>query len=274
MVELGHPNAKQYEALLARFRGLKYASGYDARYVAYQDDQNFVHYGAPGLDLSWGRHYSEEWDKLFGKFYGVCPADKGFADYIHAVAEAGWPKAAEPALKAGTFHISTTKYLRLIADALVICKGRELPEPYRGERKGEPTLFVFYGLRFCTFEQIVAMFKAVERRMGRWVLPPRTSDDDEVDEAPLPLKYKRFRLAGVKKVTVSDHAVLIPLIPLTSEGNAIIAEAIDDLVRLCEEGYPWKGECRDWVAKWLETTLRGKKWLRSLDKQFKDQGEP
>jgi hypothetical protein len=90
----------------------------------------------------------------------------------------------------------------------------------------------------------------------------------------LPLPYKKFTLGYGKRVVVTPHHLIVPKIPLTSEGGVVLNHAIESLISLCERGYPWQGAVREWMCGWFRNKRNpdkpGTQILR-WDRMFKKQ---
>lgn len=77
-------------------------------------------------------------------------------------------------------------------------------------------------------------------------------------KSTLTLAEKPFMYAKVKRVTVTEEAVLVPLIPITLEVNDVQLNAANDLIQLVKQGYPWEK-----VDDWLECMLTPKSYAQT-----------
>ena len=235
MSENGHPFAKEFVALREFFDSLSYASNASARWVSYSSKEESAYYFAPELDVAW---YPRGALQHYGSVY---PSHAFWKEYLGDAARIQWD-GAEPMLNAGSWTIRT-KNTALI-DAL-----RALDNPH--------TSFVSLqdGSIQVSLKQAAAMhWKVLDlvTTHQNAILPKRTPELDESDTAPLPLHLRKFTLANVEAVTLTDRAVLVPLIPLTANQNKLMA-AVTALVALLEKGYPFSS-----MEAWLNQFLKPK----------------
>jgi hypothetical protein len=240
MAEHGHPFALQYSRLRKLFDGLKYACNYGERYIAVKGKYDMVSYSAPRLVTNC--QCPDEWAR--GRHL---PGYPEFMDYLQAVADHGWPKSCGLELRCGSFNLVTSNR-RLVEEV----KGLLAPDIGVEQVEDARAWYFEYG-GFCAgnYTKTVAVWRAIHKHTADFVLPRRTKEDDVVDNAPLPLPYKKFTLGYSRHVEVTDYFVLVPKIPLTPEGDQVVRQAVYDLLNLCDRGYPWQGNVREWMMMWF-----------------------
>lgn len=270
MAELGHPCADDYRTLFSIWDGLRYSSGHGEKFVAYRDDKDYVEWGRPNLSVECE---PKDWQAHRDVFKGEGACWPGtdwqhYLRYVRACGRLGWPKECDPRLRPGRLSVRT-RNVRLVADIYVIMGGRcEIgrSDQYASRRDPDavPWLTLYdsgEGAPNCS--QVLRILGAVRRRLGRWMFEPRTEAEKAFDLAPRALAEKPFQHANVAEVTVTDHAVLVPLVPFGPAGAEACVRIAAVLLKLCEDGYPYAGAVRDWLEKFLIKSA-----LRKYDKQF------
>lgn len=238
MAEHGHPYARQYCRLRLLFDGLRYACNSRTRFVAFRNRENYVSYSAPELTVH--NPHQTDWQCEFRGY----PVDRNYPEFLQAVANHHWPAECLPRLHCGSFDITTQNKQFIVAAGKLLgvvpqaCEARTWRLDYWGVSPGSMS-------RTLKLWRLVRHYTAAD-----W-LPARTPDDDEVDEAPLPLAYKHFVVSQGDDVVVTDHCVIVPRIKLGPAGQDQVNRAIQRLISLCHDGYPWQGAVRDWMKLWF-----------------------
>lgn len=250
MVAKGHPHAAVYRELRGFFDSLRYACNSAARRFTHKDAYERSEYWAPSLDISW----YPSGDAL-AKFGHIYPAHDRWEEYIEAAAEAGWPEGAGAKLEGGTWLIRTQNNdLRLAFEAL---RDKVIPTARLAIKTEveEGTQTAFYRIEITLYDvktalkahkKIVSLLKKFQKA---YVLPLRTDEQNKADTAPVPLSEKKFTLANVKEVTVTDRHVLVPLVALPVDEATVLRHS-DTLLSLVEQGLPFAP-----VAEWLKGFL-------------------
>lgn len=248
----GHPKAKTYAKLRKLYDSLKFAANYHERYLAFASERDFATYSRPHLGL---RHnYRRE----------VTP-------YLEETAAQGWPKDHDPELSLGGFQVVTTR--RPLVDALRAVLDPTI-EVRKLDTKPETWSLGNFGFDCDSAAHALRVVKVLHEHFADCWLPPRTREDEEVDNAPLPLPYKKFTLGYGDHVRVTAHHVVVPKIPLDGRGDMVVNNAIHELIGLCEQGYPWQGDVREWMCGWFRNKKDRDKPGRQIldwDKKFKHQ---
>jgi hypothetical protein len=279
MAEHGHPCAAKYRKLRKLFDSLQFASSYGERYIAFQDAWDFARYRKPALEVSTsGIPYTEDmdpkWD-LMQRFHSIYPSHELYPEFLEQAAKIGWPKKLRPELRPGVFELVTSSRKLVREVSAVIAHLGKINVQQTDDHKAY--YFGYRGVYSDTYTGTMQIWRAITRHYKPYLLNHRTAADDEVDMAPLPLHAKKFTLGYGSHVVVDEHYVVIPKIPLDKRGGMVLSNALFELERLCEQGYPWQGDARDWVEGWAPDPSRKRKGvipmseLRRLDKKFKNQ---
>ena len=239
----GHPYAEQYLQARAYFDTLKYASNQGTRFVAYKDEWENVECHEPDLRV-----------RIPGLYPGM---GDPWEEAVRKIVETQDWGECSPSIELGSWSVYT-KSRRLVADLFVLTGNA--PEAFDAHR--HPGVWVWHG-NPLTLEMHEQFRKIVKRRVGRWLLPERTEEDDLPDREPTPLAEREIVYCGVDQVVVGPHEIRVPQIPLDGTGNQVVRSTIFALLPLCDRGYPWekvRGYCEKWVTK---------KWLREQDREQK-----
>lgn len=244
MAQLGHPFAKDYRKFRAFFDSLRYASNHRDRYFSFAHLEEHSSFHAPALDLSWTpleplRH--------FGHIY---PAREDWEAYIREASRVNW-KGAEPGLDTGHWHVTTRSQdllsaLRALANTTTRCRSAE----------SGATIAQVQCKTWKAHRQVERLLREPHRH---FVLSKRKPEDTALDAQPTPLARKPFTLGNVKQLTVTDHHVLVPLLPVGPAGQTLALSVVQDLERLFEQGYPLSN-AKPWLAETLTATA-----LRELE---------
>ena len=239
MAELGHPHRREYFALRAFFDTLRYSSNQSARVFAFKDPRNSADYWAPALNVRGLRAYPASWED--------------FEAELREKAPEGWGKL-DPYINHGSWKISTTdeRFHQLLYE--------ERYDP-RDARRGEEGWD--YQI-FCRSQREVFKIRnLVKRFLRRYVVQPRTMADDRADQMPLSLAKKPLSYGGGEEVTVTDHAILIPLMPFGEKSQRIAANIVEGLLKLVDQGYPWAP-----VREKIAPLFADKKTIKELDRRY------
>lgn len=244
MARLGHPHGALYSRLRRFFDRLRFASNSSARRFTYIDEHEHSEYWTPALELSW-------YPRDLEGFVHCYPAHPEWFRYIDTSAEAGWPAGVGPDIWPGLWHIVTrsrTLHRELVALAeqtagLEIWCGSWHTEHIAIEVRGSPACATMLGAH-------AAIVRLLRRHQGTGRLPLRSPEDDARDNAPLPLSRRQFHFYRGQAVRVTDHHVLVPLVPLGGDPERVSAIALR-LTELCEQGFPFT-ECDQWFQQFLQ----------------------
>lgn len=254
MRDAGHPLSHHYHSLRSFFDRLRYACNSSARLFSYANVHERSEYWAPGLTLSWWPQ-----GEAFSDFGHVYPAHSGWHAYIAAAAAADWPAGVEPGLDPGSWYVRTR--IDTLHRDLLALRTHGLSVGEEGGRDCAKLSIRLGGPEPAPRQQ--ARILSILRRHHRpWILARRTLDDDAADMASLPLREKKFFLATVSELQVTERAVLVPLIPLSQAGRDLALRTARDLVRLVDQGYPF-GHVREWLSKQLNAET-----LAALDRRY------
>jgi hypothetical protein len=264
MADAGHPFAEDYRVLLADWLSLRWLTDSTTKVVAFKDYSNRATWERPGLDVTFDP--TGQLERFWHAYPGTAP--DLHREYIAACIAAGWPQECEPTLDCGSLCVHTEDY-RLAAALLVAAKGHVHIKREKVGRYDEGPQVECWEVRAYKWDgilggEMLATLRAVRRFMCRHVPAPVTEADAAADAVPLGLAAKRFTIANVRTLTVTDHEVKVPLVPVSGAGDALMRETLDGLLDLCEQGYPWSPDVRRWASNWL--TPRGR---NSLDRRFR-----
>lgn len=239
MAALGHPHAGGYREARRFFDRLKYACNASARLFTYRADSECATFWAPELDLSWRP------EGPLSRFGHIYPASNAWDEYIAAAAAAKWKGAMPKHTHAyGTWHIHT------VSDELrQALKGMLRTGGARGD---EPTSYArYFSIQPTSLKQHRQLVALLRQHQGEYVLPARTAADKAADTQAVALADKPLMLAKVPEVKVTDHHVLVPLVPLGEKGPAVALPAAQRIVELLREGWSWAQAC-----PWLKSQLQ------------------
>lgn len=270
----GHPLGEDFRVLLAAWRSLKYACNSSSRIVHFRDDGEQSEMSMPDLNVVIGHHavarlpdaLRERHYRDFADAPSLYPGEdhEGYLAYLRRCVALKFPESCEPTLSLDL--TVRTRNVRLASDVMVATEGRFIPS--RDQTDGALVVRAFLSSKNGNvLRQAKAVLAAIHRRMGRWMPAARTAADEAADRMPLELPQKAFTLGGVRRVTVNDHHVMVPLIPLGGDGS-VLRDTINDLLALVRDGYPWAP-----VRRWM-CSSDGKarfvtaETLQALDREF------
>lgn len=259
MVELGHPMSGPYRELRAFFDTLSYACNSSARRFSHKNAFERSEYWAPDLDLSW----YPQGDTL-SRFGHIYPSHDRWNEYVQAVAAAGWPEGAQPGMKAGSWNIRTQNE-KLRADLLKLRdKGYSLKVKPAIDEETE-TVFYDVSVYFNKGAEDLPLHRKLVALLRKhhkaYILPVRTAEQEQADNAPLPLAQKQFMLGNVKEVTVKDRIVMVPLVTLPVDETLVLGH-VNRVVDLVKEGLPFVQ-----AKSWLESFLTPESF-KELEQQY------
>lgn len=252
MEALGHPFSADYRAMRTFFDQLKYACNASERFYSFKSHSEHSQYHAPTLDLNW--HPTG-----IGQFGHIYPAHDQWNEYIQACADLGWPSGCTPSMDLGSWRVRTTD-VKLIQDLSALVSESV------GNCAGVATWGWYEGVNTCTMnislrgpnatvERMKSIEKMIKKAHGRYVLPLRSDADELADDTVLSLSQKRLSYANVSKITETNRAILIPLVPLGA-GPTVVEPLANELVELVKNGLPFI-QARDWFKRFLTPSAFG-----------------
>ena len=247
MASLGHPKTKLYRSFREFFDGLKYAANSSARFFSYIDSHNSSEYWAPELSLTW-----RPTGQAFRGFVDVYPAHDDWDRYIKTAASAGWPEGCEPQLRTGTWNVTTTseELMQALCDLCSKEKRANRPNVRRAASDDVAYWDITLGQQGMTLSFHRKVQKLLRQYHKGYILPKRKPEDTASDTAALPLQQKTFFLGNVKRLTVTDRQVLVPLIPIGTD-TRLLEETVNGLVGLLRKGFPF-AQAESWLKQFLK----------------------
>jgi hypothetical protein len=248
-----------YRELRGFFDSLSYACNSSARRFSHKNKYERSEYWAPDLDLSW----YPKGDELsnFGHIY---PSHDRWSEYIQAVAAAGWPEGAEPGIKAGHWLIRTQNEKLRAALISLRDKGQSVTVKPAIDEETE-TVYYDVSIYFRGADEALALHRKIVALLQKYhkgyILPLRTPELEQADNAPLPLEQKQFMLGNVSEVTVKDRIVMVPLVTLPVDEPVLLGH-VNRLVDLLKQGFPF-AQAKTWLEQWLTPAA-----FKDLEKQY------
>lgn len=255
----GHPLTKVYDAIAKLFFSLNYCCNASTRWIAYANVGGTIEQSAAEAVTLHRPEICESWNvgrDINGTYFGhVYPASNQWDAFVEATIASGF-KHSNAHMNPNFISVETSRndVRRAFVDlaekfpCLRFSEGRN-SRHFSIDLKDKPSI-----------KALQAVFQLVRTHFKPYVLPKATSD---CDPRELPLPQKHFRLANVPAVTVTPTAIHVPLIPMSHAGEALLADNVQKLLALVDQGYPFAGD----VCAYLSPHLH-KKELAALQKKY------
>lgn len=235
------PHALEFSVLWAFFSKLRFACNTGARLISYSGDGEQAEYWKPSIRLP--DRAPRSYDRR--------------VEWLEKQADAGWPNVDGYRLDTGTLYV-TTRSTEVIGRLISLLDDvKEFPS--RPETRYDAPRF---SLRTSSPQAMSDMLQAIRRMHRKWLLPERSLADTLADLAPLELSDKDVVCGAVDRVTVTDHSVIIPLIPLNADTEQIVRSSAESLLSLVEDGLPY-AKVRDWLSQFILPSA-----VKQLDKKY------